>query len=51
MTTPADREQQLAAERRLQAAGALLLGFAVLLVIVLRAGIHNIFPPGWWRHL
>ena len=45
------REEQLAAERRLQAAGALLLGVVVLITIVLRAGVHNVFPPGWWRRL
>ena len=46
-----DREEGLAEERRLQVGGALLLGFAVLVVIVLRAGLHNVFPQGWWRHL
>jgi hypothetical protein len=37
------------AERRLQTAAALLLGAAALIGIVLRAGVHRVFLPGWWR--
>lgn len=44
------RKQKLAEERRLQTAAALLLGLVVLVAIVLRAGVGNIFTPGWWRH-
>jgi hypothetical protein len=29
--------------------GLLLLAFAVLIFSLLRAGIHTIFTPGWWR--
>ncbi len=46
-----DHKERLAEERRLQVGGALLLGVVVLVIIVLRAGFHNVFPPGWWRHL
>lgn len=42
-------QQRLAAERRLQIGAALLLGFLVLIAVVLRAGVHNVFLPGWWR--
>ncbi len=37
------------AERRLQAAGLIVLAAVVLVVTVLRAGIHNVLLPGWWR--
>ncbi len=37
------------AERRLQAAGLIALAALVLVVTVLRTGIHNVFLPGWWR--
>lgn len=46
-----DREKQLEHERRLQVSGALLLGFAVLVVVVLRARAHHLLLPGWWHHL
>jgi hypothetical protein len=36
-------------ERRRQVRGLLLLAFAILIFSVLRAGIHNVFTPGWWR--
>ena len=40
---------QLLMERRLQAAGLIALAALVLVVTVLRTGIHNVFLPGWWR--
>ena len=48
--TPQRDEENLAAERRLQVSAALLLGALVLLAIVLRAGVRNVFPVGWWHH-
>ncbi len=45
----AETQERLAAERRLQVGAALLLGLIVLISIVLRAGVHNVFLPGWWR--
>ena len=36
-------------ERRMQAVGLTVLAVLVLLVTVLRTGIHNVFLPGWWR--
>jgi hypothetical protein len=44
------RERQLAIERRLQTGAALVLALAVLVTIVLRAGLHNVFATGWWPH-
>ena len=46
----ATKQQRLAEERRLQTGVALLLGCAVLIGIVLHAGVRNVFLPGWWRH-
>lgn len=40
------REQK---ERRRQVRGLLLLAALVLLIAVLRAGVHNVFIQGWWR--
>ncbi len=40
---------RVAAERRLQVAGLLALAALLLVLAVLRAGIHNVFLPGWWR--
>ncbi len=40
---------RLLTERRLQAIGLLVLAAIVLLVAVLRAGIHNVFLPHWWH--
>ena len=45
----ADRAHSLARERQLQTGAALVLGLTVLIAIVLRAGVHNVFPVGWWR--
>jgi hypothetical protein len=36
-------------ERRRQIRGLLLLALSVLTFSLLRAGLHNIFTPGWWR--
>lgn len=38
-----------AAERRRQVRGLLWLAGIVLVAAVLRAGVHNVFLPGWWR--
>jgi hypothetical protein len=37
------------AERRSQIRGLLLLGAFLLIFILLHAGLHNVFTPGWWR--
>lgn len=47
--TPEDDQNQLA-EQRLQIGAALMLGCVVLVVVVMRAGVHTVFPAGWWRH-
>jgi hypothetical protein len=36
-------------ERRRHIRGLLLLALSVLTFSLLRAGLHNIFTPGWWR--
>jgi hypothetical protein len=36
-------------ERRRQIRGLLLLAGGVLIFILLRAGLRNVFEPGWWR--
>jgi hypothetical protein len=36
-------------ERRRQIRGLLLLAAFLLIFILLRAGLHNVFTPGWWR--
>ena len=47
------RETGLAAslwqERKRQIRGLMLLAFAVLLFSILRKGVSNVFPAGWWR--
>ena len=49
--TDGDRRQRLLREERLlQTGAALLLAFAVFVVIVFRAAMHDVFTPGWWRH-
>lgn len=35
--------------RRRQAAGLLLIALAILVFSVWRAGLHAVFPTGWWR--
>jgi hypothetical protein len=46
----ATKARQLVVEQRLQTGAALILALTVLFGVVLRAGIHNVFLPGWWRH-
>ncbi len=41
------REAQLT--RRRQAMGLLLLAGAILVLVLLRAPAHVLFPAGWWR--
>jgi hypothetical protein len=36
-------------ERRRQLRGLILLAIAVLVFSILRAGVHRVFTPGWWR--
>lgn len=38
-----------AIERRRQVRGLLLLALVVLLVSILRAGVHRVFSTGWYR--
>ena len=35
--------------RRRQIGGLLLMALVILLVTLWRAGLHNVFPPGWWH--
>lgn len=44
--TQSNAEQQ---ERRRQLRGLILLAIAVLVFSILRAGVHRVFTPGWWR--
>ncbi len=36
-------------KRRQQLRGLLLLALAAILFAILRAGVHRVFPAGWWR--
>jgi hypothetical protein len=36
-------------ERRRQIRGLLLLAASVLIFSLLRAGLHTVFTPGWWK--
>lgn len=36
-------------ERRRQIRGLLLLAAGLVVFILLRAGLHTVFTPGWWR--
>jgi hypothetical protein len=36
-------------ERRRHIRGLLVLALSVLAFSLLRAGLHNVFTPGWWR--
>lgn len=40
---------QTRSQTRSQVRGLLLLALAAILFAILRAGIHNVFTPGWWR--
>jgi hypothetical protein len=44
-----DRNKSLQSERRRQVRGSLWLAGAALLFAILRAGVHRVFGPGWWR--
>ncbi|QNI37320.1 hypothetical protein [Edaphobacter albus] len=44
-----DYTERLQLERRRQVRGLVLLAFGVLLFSILRAGVHHVFPAGWWR--
>jgi hypothetical protein len=41
--------EQFKQERRRQVRGLVLLAVAVIVFSVLRAGVHHVFTPGWWR--
>ncbi len=43
------RRAETALTRRRQAVGLLILAGLILLVAVLRAPAHVLFPTGWWR--
>ena len=43
------RAGEAALTRRRQALGLLLLAGLILLIAVLRAPAHTLFPTGWWR--
>jgi hypothetical protein len=44
-----DRNKTLQLQRRSQVRGSMLLAGAALLFAILRAGVHHVFGPGWWR--
>jgi hypothetical protein len=35
--------------RKRQISGLLLIAAAILVVALLRADLHSVFPRGWWR--
>lgn len=35
--------------RKRQVSGLLLIAGVILVVALLRANLHDVFPPGWWR--
>jgi hypothetical protein len=41
--------ERLRRERRRQLRGLMLLVVLVLLFSILRAGVGQVFPAGWWR--
>ncbi|WP_161570920.1 hypothetical protein [Granulicella sibirica] len=43
------RHLALAAERRRQVRGLLVLAFVILVASILRAGVPRVFTLGWWR--
>ena len=45
----AKRVERHGRERVRQVRGLILLALAALLFAVLRAGVHRVFTPGWWR--
>jgi hypothetical protein len=44
-----ERPDLLRKERARHVRGLVLLAVAVLVFAVLRAGVHRVFAPGWWR--
>jgi hypothetical protein len=40
---------QAAVYRRAQVLGLLLIALCLLSVVLSRADMHVLFPPGWWR--
>ncbi|WP_263367509.1 hypothetical protein [Edaphobacter bradus] len=48
-STPQSSSQDEQQERRRQLRGLIFLAMAVLVFSLLRAGIHHVFTPGWWR--
>jgi hypothetical protein len=38
-----------ARERRRQVRGLMWLALAAIVFAILRAGVHRVFTPGWWR--
>jgi hypothetical protein len=44
-----ERADRHGRERLRQARGLILLALAALLFAILRAGVHRVFTPGWWR--
>jgi len=38
-----------ARERRSQVRGLVWLALAAIVFAILRAGVHRVFTPGWWR--
>jgi hypothetical protein len=49
-TSPGEnRKKTLQSLRRSQVRGSLWLAGAALLFAILRAGVHHVFGPGWWR--
>jgi hypothetical protein len=42
-------DPQAARERRRQVRGLVLLAAAAIGFAILRAGVHRVFTPGWWR--
>jgi hypothetical protein len=49
MPTPTSPAQSKQHERRRHVRGLLLLAITTLIFSLLRAGLHNVFTPGWWR--
>jgi hypothetical protein len=43
------RGRNEARERRSQVRGLVLLALAAIAFAILRAGVHRVFTPGWWR--
>jgi hypothetical protein len=48
-STPVEHLERKQIERRRQIRGLLLLAASVLIFSLLRAGLHAVFTPGWWK--